>query len=540
MERLTSKLNTKLAESNFYEAHQLYRTIYFRLNRDVNYSCLAETTSSSTTTRREPGSDPAIEQKVRLIKEFPNYEVILEFLSQGAERLLSFGEIISGLDLIQTFVKQLDYIVCPTTCKPTANETNIFYYKFLKKWFLVLMSLFQIYVETGYGLIHSKKGQSLLESDFISDRDNLMEKIMQISNHVREVEIGTDSERKIMNASIREHGYSPMHLMNGKLLVKNKELKKARNCMVFADSSFELAKFLYFFCKIEHNRTEFESILIKQLLRVFNSKLFLGAKPGIYRNKPDEKMKKLVLEEFSENEIKKMKKDTFIFVKEVFLYYLIITKFFLVVRDGKVEVVNGHFRQFRFLKFFHLFLIILEECLLEDHIISPESIDEYEAEFNRNLASSFKFNNAKFFDADEEIQSFFHFFSNRDFAEVDFGPRDSSSERKAYRLNLYYKLRTFFYKDTLDFHRKVDPDLDTDLIDRVFFVYFNSPDKSRDWDKVDPEVEYFFGANEPRRPAGQQGGGNFIFNLLSGAGIPGLSQAGGPGNLSDLFNDILR
>lgn len=35
--RLTSKLEAKLADHDYYEAHQLYRTIYFRLERDIKH-----------------------------------------------------------------------------------------------------------------------------------------------------------------------------------------------------------------------------------------------------------------------------------------------------------------------------------------------------------------------------------------------------------------------------------------------------------------------------------------------------------------------
>lgn len=33
--RLSTKLEAKLADKDFYEAHQLYRTIYFRLEREI-------------------------------------------------------------------------------------------------------------------------------------------------------------------------------------------------------------------------------------------------------------------------------------------------------------------------------------------------------------------------------------------------------------------------------------------------------------------------------------------------------------------------
>lgn len=35
--RLTNKLWEKLADNDYYEAHQLYRTIYFRLERDIKH-----------------------------------------------------------------------------------------------------------------------------------------------------------------------------------------------------------------------------------------------------------------------------------------------------------------------------------------------------------------------------------------------------------------------------------------------------------------------------------------------------------------------
>lgn len=43
--RLTSKLDAKLADKDYYEAHQLYRTIYFRLERDIKNSLPADSVS---------------------------------------------------------------------------------------------------------------------------------------------------------------------------------------------------------------------------------------------------------------------------------------------------------------------------------------------------------------------------------------------------------------------------------------------------------------------------------------------------------------
>ena len=86
--RVLSKLNTSLENGNYYEAHQMYRTLYFR---SVLSCC--ETDLNIAVTRY-------IGQR--------KYEELERMLYDGAVLLFSHDEVASGTDLAKLYIDTLN------------------------------------------------------------------------------------------------------------------------------------------------------------------------------------------------------------------------------------------------------------------------------------------------------------------------------------------------------------------------------------------------------------------------------------------------
>lgn len=551
--RLTSKLESKLAEKDYYEAHQLYRTIYFRLQRDIKFNTILNAPEGGPALHQSA----CIENRVDFIEKNPSYTFLLDFLSRGVETLLTAKELISALDILKLFLAQLNHILFESdgAWKATITEDKTqmlltIYYNFLTKYFNRLMDVFHAYAETGLEMIQNKSAQSkgFVENDFLSERDQLLENILQVSKKLRSVDFEDASAMRIKNAFIRSYGLPEMHLRNGRLLMRFQEMAKAKRCFLHGQDSFELAKFLYFYHKIHCNESEYEMVLAKHLIRIFNAQLFINAKPGTYSGQRGEKFKLLKINSFTEDEMASTKIQALNYAKEVFCFYLAITKFFLLKDAAEGQRVNttDHFRKMYLLKYLNFYLIILEEFLRLDDIVPSESSQHFNTKLFRQMEKHFKFNSEVCLTS-SDTSRFLTFFGNRDDYAASLSnalPDASKTEGKLYLLKLFHKLRTIVYKDTITFYRKMDRELDFDLMERVFFVYFNDSvpqiPEIREWDNgMSTDALGFFEREEPRGRAGQGGPGIF-FNLLSGmAGPSGGAGGGGGANFMDFLNDLM-
>lgn len=557
--RLTSKLEEKLAGEDYYEAHQLYRTIYFRLQRDIKFNFILTAPEDSAPSAKWT---TLLENRVEFVAKNPSYTFLLEFLAKGATALLTHKELISGLDLIKLFLAQFNHFLFESHAKPgtataelqaQADDTvRTGYYNLLQKWFDLLMDVFQLYAETGLEMVQNKASaqtsKGFVEADFLSERDQLLENILQISKNLRVMDPEMDpTEVKITNALVRSHGHPEMHLRNGRMLMRFQELGKAKHCFMYGQDSFELAKFLYFYHKTQHTPAEYELVLVKAVLKVLNTQLFINAKPGTYgRQNAADTFKKLKIAGFTDDEMATAKVRALNSAKEVFYFYLAITKFF-ILRDPQQAAINTtrHFKQMHLLKFCNFYLILLEELLRQEDTVPAESSYHFHTKLMRLMKKHFKFNGDACFVSDRETDRFLTFFGNRkDYAEA---LSDAvTADGKLYLLDLFYELRTNIYKPTLDYCTKWDRELDLSLMDRIFFVYYNDAVPQRLPDLREGDVQGYF---EPEQSRTQQQQPN-LFNLLlggmaGGSGGPSSMGGGGPDgggglNLMSFLNDFMQ
>lgn len=550
--RLTSKLEGKLADKDYYEAHQLYRTIYFRLQRDIKYNTLLVSSDDGSNLLKW---GELLMNRMDFVEKNPSYVFLIEFLAKGAETLLQAKELISALDLIKLLLVQVNHFLFQSHAKPgTANlvpgppaTVRSGYYNSFRKWFDRIMDVFHLYGKTGLEMIQNKSTQTkgFVENDFLSERDQLLEQILQLSKNVRVIGIEDKSQMKIRNTFIRDHGLPEMHLRNGKLLMRFEEMGKARHCFIYGQDSFELAKFLYFYHKASHNETEYELVLVKALIKVFNMQLFINAKPGMYRGQRSDKLKKLKISAFSDEEMATVKVQALKYTKEVFYYYLAITKFFMLkdapADQSPVNTLN-HFKQMFLLKYFNFFLILLEELLRQEDTVPAESSYHFATHLVRQMKKHFRFNQEQCFHSDRDAEKFLNFFGSRkDYAE-SLTESLPDNNAKSYLLGLFYELRTNVYKQTLTFYRKMDRELDVDLLDRVFFAYYNDAVPQNFPDLRDsPEGSGYFEPEESRTAPQPPN----LFNILLG-GMAGGSSGGGGGavaggaDLMSFLNEFMQ
>ena len=88
VERVLSKLKNSIENNNYYEAHQMYRTLYFRF---VDTACFIE----------------LIETMLRYIGQ-KKYEELQSMLFDGAVLLFSHDEVASGTDLAKLYIDTLN------------------------------------------------------------------------------------------------------------------------------------------------------------------------------------------------------------------------------------------------------------------------------------------------------------------------------------------------------------------------------------------------------------------------------------------------
>lgn len=490
-----------------------------------------------------------MQSRVEFIEKNSSFPFLLDFLANGVETLLKANEVISGLDLLKMFQKQFARVLFEAETKPGSEAQDYqlpelqtvrsTYYAFVQKWFDRLMALTQLYCETGLHMIQNKSAQSkgFQESDFLSERDNLIYNNLEYSKSLRVVDGPSETEMRIRNEVIRSTGQPEMHLRHGKLLMRFQELHKAKQCFLYAQDSFELAKFLYFYHKALHNDTEYELVLVKALIKVLNVQLFINAKPGMYRGQRGEKFKRLKINRFSDEECAETKVKALNFAKEVFYYYLSITRFFLL-KDGGAENTTRHFKKLFLLKYFNYYLILMEELLRQEDTVPGESSYHFTTKLVKQMKRHFKFNDESCFTSEREAEKFLNFFGHRkDLAEslTEAVPADG----KLYLLKLFYELRTNIYQPTISFFRKMDRELDIDLMDRIFFVYYNDT-VPQSFPDIRDELDspgYF----EPAHTRQAQAPPN-LFNLLLG-GMAGGSSGGAdmnPGNFMSMLNDMMQ
>lgn len=481
-----------------------------------------------------------LENRLQFITDNPTYSFLLEFLANGAETLVKAKELISGLDLLKMFQKQLGVVIFENDIK-TGSEVAMFqspevqtfrdtYYGFLQKWFDRLMDLTQLYCETGLEMVQKKAAQTkgFQESDFLSERDQLMYKNLKYSRAIRVV-AGDATEMVIKNTMIRTKGLPEMHLRHGKLLMRFQDMGKARHCFVYGQDSFELAKFLYFYQKAHHTAAEYELVLVKTLLVVLNHQLFINAKPGAYRGQRGDKCLKLKIGKLSDEETATVKVRALNYAKEVFHYYLAITRLFLL-RDGQANTTR-FFKQQQLLKYCNFYLVLLEELLRQEDTVPAESSFHFNTRLVRQMRRHFRLHEEPVLANDKDAERFLNFFgTRRDYAE---SLADAvNGEGKPYLLKVFHELRTNIYKPTIQFYRKVDRELDIDLMDRIFFVYFNDTVPQNQPDLFDDlDSPGFF---EPAQTRQSQQPPN-LFNMLLG-GMAGGSSSGGGGGVPDAGN----
>lgn len=542
VQRLSKKLADKLECQDYYEAHQLYRTIYFRLQREINFTTLTYLDEGSP---RDTWTN-LLQNRVEFIEKNPAYSFLLDFLANGVASLLKAKELISGMDLLKLYRVQFSRIVFLNECKagsesvafsaPEIITSRNVYYKFLQQWFDRMMDLSQLYADTGLEMLQNKSAASkgFQENDFISERDIMIFNNLNYSKSLRVVE-GEDI--LIRNMYIFNLGQPEMHLRHGKMLMRFQELSKARHSFIYSQDAFELAKFLYFYQRAECNPSEYELVLVKTILKLFNTQLLINAKPGMYRGQRGEKFKKLRIVNMTDETMAKVKVGALNQAKEVFYYYLAITKFFLL-KDPSGCNTTGHFKQMLLLKYFNFWLILMEECLRQEDIVPTESSNHFNTILLRQMRKQFRFNEESCFASEKETEKFLNFFGNRKHYAESLA-NAVTGDGKLYLLKLLYELRTNLYKPTLSYYRKVDRELDVDLMDRIFFAYFNDA-VPQSFPDIRDEVDTpgFFEPAENRQAA--QAPPN-IFNMLLG-GMAGGSQGGGSAepNFMSFLNDFMQ
>lgn len=549
--RLTKKLESKLAESNYYEAHQLYRTIYFRMQRDINYTALTDAAEEDH--RMCPGHQNAVDdKKMELINnrldfmdKNPAYAFLLDFLSTGVQTLLEFKELIAALDLIKLLLTQFNFVAiqyCPSTC-PNVSQLGQWekYFDFIGARLQDIFKALHAYSVCGNEMIVNKSVQSkgFVENDFINERDMLMERILLLSKNMR-VRSLDKLEEKRMNASIRLFGIPEMHLQNGLVLVKNRELRKAVNCFIFSHNPFEVAKFLFFYADTEHNATEFELVLVKQLLRIFNVQMLIKAKPAEFR-KVAQLIQPFRFGDISEEDMGLLRYKALDYVKRTFYYTLFVSKFFLMKKADSEGKKTTQLMEFKLLKFFNVYLLILEEFLRLSDVVPMRSHQNMWLNFVPQLIASFAFNGRRCFKTMAAAEAFIPYLAHNDALTQSLSDATlhlTKTDAKLYLLNLYHTLRTVVYKDLVNFYNRLDPEWGLEFMDRIFFIFFDGGVPNipliQQWAKVEPHTQGFFGVNvEEQTPRGGAGGGmaGMLMNLLGGA-----SGSAQPGRSADDLN----
>lgn len=548
--RLTTKLQDKLAAQDYYEAHQLYRTIYFRLQRDIKFNFLIAPPEDGPATERWAA---LLENRVAFINQNPSYTFLLEFLSTGASTLLQQKELISGLDLIKLFLAQFNHLLFDGHSKPNTDTPELQaqvgsalseYYTALHKWFSVLMDVVHLYAETGLEMVQDKSRQvkGFVESDFLSERDLLLESVLQCSKSLRVSPGDSSVEVRIRNAFIRSHGYPEMHLRNGRLLVRFQELSKARHCFLYCQDAFELAKFLHLHHRAQHNTaTEYETVLVKAVLRVLNTQLFINARPGTHsRAQHTDTFKRLQGATFSTEDMATLKVRALEYAKQVLHFYLAISKFQMLRQEERTEHTARFFRRQHLVRFLHLYLVLLEELLRQEDTVPAESAFHFHTGLVRQMRRHFRCQGQPCFGSEREAEQFLDFFGVRGRGQ---DPAEALAERaaeegKPYLLKLFYELRVHVYQPTIKYHTGLDRELDMNLLDAIFFSYYNAPVPQGLPELRDPRTTGYF---EPEESRAQQQPPNLFSMLMGGmAGGSGAGQEGGGMNLMSLLNDFMQ